>query len=126
MVNKVFYIVGLGGFLGSVSRYYTQLFFTRNFPTVFPFGTFTVNVIGCFIIGIVYALFERGNILNEDWRLFLATGLCGGFTTFSSFSHESINLIRDGEFFSLSIYIAASVILGIAATALGMFLFKAA
>jgi CrcB protein len=74
----------------------------------------------------VYALFERGNILSEDWRLFLATWLCGGFTTFSSFSHESINLIKAGEFLSVSLYISASVILGIAATALGMFLFKSA
>src|SRR5437764_11784503 len=106
-MNRVAFIVGIGGAIGSVSRYFTQVFFTRNFPPLFPFGTFTVNVIGCFIIGIVYALFERGNILNEDWRLFLATGLCGGFTTFSSFSHESINLMRTGEFLTLSIYIGA-------------------
>jgi fluoride exporter len=123
-VIKPFFIVGIGGFIGSVLRYYTQAFFRMVIPMAFPYGTFTVNIIGCFIIGIVYALFERGNVLTEDWRLFLATGLCGGFTTFSSFTHESINLIRAGEFLSVSLYISASVVLGIAATALGMFLFK--
>jgi CrcB protein len=125
-VLRIFFIVGIGGALGSVFRYLLQVYFRTSFSTAFPLGTFTVNIIGCFVIGIVYALFERGNILSEDWRLFLATGLCGGFTTFSSFSHESIALIKAGEFFSLSVYIAASVILGIAATAFGMYLFKAA
>jgi fluoride exporter len=125
-VNKAFFIVGIGGFIGSVFRYYTQVFFTRNFGTTFPYGTLTVNIIGCLIIGIVYGLFDRGNVMSEDWRLFLATGLCGGFTTFSSFSHENINLIRAGEFLSISLYISASVVLGITATALGMFLFKSA
>jgi fluoride exporter len=123
-VIKPFFIVGIGGFIGSVLRYYTQVFFRFAFPMAFPYGTFSVNIIGCFIIGIVYGLFERGNVLSEDWRLFLATGLCGGFTTFSSFTHESINLLRAGEFLSLSLYISASVVLGITATALGMFLFK--
>jgi CrcB protein len=125
-VNKAFFIIGIGGFIGSVARYYTQLLFRFAFPMSFPFGTFAVNIIGCFIIGIVYALFERGNIMSEDWRLFLATGLCGGFTTFSSFSHESVNLIKAGEFISVSLYISASVILGIASTGLAMFLFKSA
>jgi CrcB protein len=125
-VNKAFFIVGIGGFIGSVFRYYTQLLFRFAFPMSFPLGTFAVNIIGCFIIGIVYALFERGNVLSEDWRLFLATGLCGGFTTFSSFSHESVNLIKAGEFLSVSLYISTSVVLGIAATAIGMFLFKSA
>jgi CrcB protein len=123
-MNRIFYIVGIGGFIGSVVRYYSQLFVTRIYPSTLPYGTFAINVSGCFLIGIIYALSERGNVLSPEWRLFLATGFCGGFTTFSSFSYESLNLVRDGEFFYLSLYVAASVIIGFAATYFGMLLIK--
>jgi CrcB protein len=123
-MNRIFYIVGIGGFIGSVARYYSQLFVTRIYPSTLPYGTFAINVSGCFLIGIIYALSERGNVLSPEWRLFLATGFCGGFTTFSSFSYESLNLVRDGEFFYLSLYVVASVIIGFAAIYFGMLLIK--
>ena len=123
-MSRIFLLVGTGGFIGSVSRYYFQLIVTKFFPSALPYGTLAVNISGCLLIGIIYGLFERGNILSPEWRLFLATGFCGGFTTFSSFSYESIKLIQDGEFFYLSLYIALSVIIGFAATYLGMTIIK--
>jgi len=123
-MNRIFLLVGIGGFIGSVLRYYSSQLFARYFSTALPLGTFTVNIAGCLLIGIIYGLSERSNILSPEWRVFLAAGFCGGFTTFSTFSYESINLIRDGEFFILSLYVAASVILGFAATYLGMTIMK--
>src|SRR6266404_2237769 len=119
-MNRILLLVGAGGFIGSVSRYYSGQIFARYFSTALPIGTLLVNIAGCLLIGIIYGLSERSNILSPEWRLFLATGFCGGFTTFSTFSIESISLIRDGQFFILSLYIAASVIIGFAATYLGM------
>jgi CrcB protein len=123
-MNRIFFLVGIGGFIGSVSRYYISQFFAKHFSTTLPLGTLTVNITGCLLIGIIYGLSERNNILSPEWRVFLATGLIGGFTTFSAFSYESINLIRGGEFFILSLYVAASVIIGFGATYLGMSLIK--
>jgi len=97
-MNRIFYLVGIGGFIGSVSRYYSQQIVSKFFPSTLPYGTLTVNIVGCFLIGVIYALSEEGNILTPEWRLFLATGFCGGFTTFSTFSYESIKLIQDREF----------------------------
>jgi len=123
-MNRILLLVGLGGFIGSVVRYYAHQFALKYFPSLFPYGTFAVNVIGCFLIGIIYGLTDRGNILTPEWRLFLATGFCGGFTTFSAFSLESINLIREGQLLTLFVYVAASVIIGIAATYFGMLVIK--
>ncbi|MBS1978966.1 MAG: fluoride efflux transporter CrcB [Bacteroidetes bacterium] len=123
-MSRIFLLVGIGGFLGSVVRYYSQQFLAKSIPSVLPYGTLAVNIIGCFIIGIIYGLSSRGNVLSPDWRIFLATGFCGGFTTFSAFSYESISLMQDGEYLYLSIYITASVLFGLAATYLGILLIK--
>lgn len=117
-------LIGIGSFLGGVCRYYSQQIISKFFPSPLPYGTLSVNIIGCLLIGIIYGLSERGNLLSPEWRLFLTTGFCGGFTTFSTFSYESIALIQDGEFFYLSLYIALSVILGLASTYLGMLVIK--
>lgn len=85
----------------------------------FPYGTLTVNVVGCLLIGLVYGMAEKMGLSNE-WKLFLATGVIGGFTTFSAFSFESISLIRDGHAGSAMIYIICSVALGLLATWLGI------
>ncbi|MBS1542445.1 MAG: fluoride efflux transporter CrcB [Bacteroidetes bacterium] len=123
-MSRIFLLVGIGGFLGSAARYYSQQFLAKSIPSVLPYGTLAVNIIGCFLIGIIYGLSSRGNVLSPDWRIFLATGFCGGFTTFSAFSYESISLMQDGEYLYLSIYIAASVLFGLAATYLGILLIK--
>ena len=123
-MNRVVLLIGIGSFLGGVCRYYSQQIISKFFPSPLPYGTLSVNIIGCLLIGIIYGLSERGNLLSPEWRLFLTTGFCGGFTTFSTFSYESIALIQDGEFFYLSLYIALSVILGLASTYLGMLVVK--
>ena len=120
---KAILLVGTGGFLGSALRYLIYQFIQNKFISAFPFGTLGVNIAGCFAIGLMIASLERGN-LPAEWRLFLATGICGGFTTFSAFSGETTTLLRDGNLLHAFLYVAASVLLGIASTFLGIALVK--
>jgi CrcB protein len=124
MSIRILLIIGTGGFLGTIARYLTQQGISKILPILFPYGTLAVNIAGCFLIGIIYALADRGNALSPEWRIFLTTGFCGGYTTFSTFSYESYNLIRDEQYLYLSLYIGLSVILGIMATFLGIILIK--
>ena len=105
----------MGSFIGGISRYLLSLFIQTKLTTSFPFGTLGVNIIGCFLIGLVFGLADKGGLSNE-WRIFLATGIIGGFTTFSAFSNETVTLLRDGQFWYAAIYISASVMLGLLAT----------
>lgn len=123
-MNRILFLIGTGGFIGSIARYLSQQIISRYFHVIFPYGTLSVNILGCFLIGVIYALSERGNIISPEWRSFLTTGFCGGFTTFSTFSYESINLVRDGELVYLSLYVAGSVIIGFGATYFGMAIMK--
>jgi len=122
-MNNIF-LIAMGGALGSVSRWGCQRWIYQWHPHPFPFGTFTVNVVGSFLIGVFYAVSEKGNLMNADWRLFLTTGFCGGFTTFSTFSFETISLLREGNYGYAVTYILLSVILGIVGVAAGMFIIK--
>ena len=115
-------IIGAGGFLGTIARFLTANYVARHVSSVFPYGTFFVNIIGCFLIGIVYGLAARDQIISPNWRLFLATGFCGGFTTFSSFAFENFELLQTREFFQFGAYIAASLIVGFASAFIGVFL----
>ena len=121
---KTLLIIGTGGFLGSISRYLVQQFVQSKFDTSFPVGTMSVNILGSFIIGLVYALSEKGDVLSPEWRFFLAVGLCGGFTTFSSLAYESFQMIKLEEFLYVSLYMALSLFLGLIATYLGVISFK--
>jgi CrcB protein len=117
-------IIALGGAGGSLLRYGVQAYVFRLYPFTFPLGTLIVNVSGCLLIGLFYALSEKGNLITPEWRLFLTTGFCGGYTTFSTFAYENVNLLRGADFMYLALYIAGSVILGIAAVFLGIFLIR--
>jgi CrcB protein len=113
-------LVGLGGGLGSMLRYLCQKWLYQLAPHPFPWGTFAVNLTGCFLIGLFWGITFKSFAVNEGWKLFLMTGICGGFTTFSAFTLESIGLLREqktGLFFS---YIIGSVVLGLIATYAGM------
>ncbi|MGB4398053.1 MAG: fluoride efflux transporter CrcB [Daejeonella sp.] len=116
---RLILLVGLGSFIGGVSRYLISLFIVNRGLIAFPYGTLTVNIVGCFLIGIVYGITERVGMTNE-WRLFLATGILGGFTTFSAFSYESISLLRDGQSGAAFLYVICSVVFGLLATWAGM------
>lgn len=117
---KQLLFIGIGGGIGSVLRYTVQWFMSRHTSMVFPAGTFIVNITGCFLIGLFYALAAKDNILNMEWRLFLITGLCGGYTTFSSFSYENMILLKQGHYLQFSLYAGLSVLLGLLATVGGM------
>jgi len=120
---KIILAIGLGSCIGGIARYLLSQFIQNKFFSSFPYGTLSVNIIGCFLIGIAFALGERGNITME-WRLFLATGLLGGFTTFSAFSNETISMLRDGQLWHAFTYIACSVVIGLLATFTGISFIK--
>jgi CrcB protein len=112
-------LVGIGGFIGSVSRYLTGLAFIE-LTHPFPYGTFIINILGSFLIGLVYGAADRSGYLNNWWVLFLATGFCGGFTTFSTFANENLRLLQGGEYFFFALYTILSITLGILAVFGGM------
>jgi len=120
---KNWLLVGIGGFIGSVARYLISNTFSKFFPILFPIGTFSVNILGSFIIGLVYGLSEE-YISFQQYRLFLATGICGGFTTFSSFTAENLALIQKGEWWLFLSYTFISILLGILAVLLGIWVSK--
>lgn len=113
-------LVALGGGIGSMARYLCQRWAGSSFAGHFPWGTFLVNSMGCFAIGIFWGLTFRSFENNENWKLFLMTGLCGGFTTFSAFTLESVGLVREQRFGLFFTYLAGSVLIGLIATFLGM------
>ena len=123
-MSRIIILIGLGGFIGSIARYLTTVYFTKHFPSSFPFGTLSVNIIGCFLIGIIYGLSERYSWLTPEWRFFLATGVCGGFTTFSAFALENFQLVKSGQYLTFIIYSGSSYVLGILAVFLGLILTK--
>jgi fluoride exporter len=121
---KLILIIGTGSFIGGVTRFLASRFIQNTVVSAFPWGTFAVNILGCFIIGIIFGISEKGNFLSSEWRLFLTVGFCGGFTTFSTFTQENVALLRDGNFLFFTLYTGLSVFLGLAATFLGNFTIK--
>jgi fluoride exporter len=96
MMGRSFAAVAVGGALGCLLRWYLAIFLNRYFPAIPP-GTLAANLIGCYIIGIVIALFALSPGIAPEWRLFVATGFCGGLTTFSTFSVEVVTLLQSGR-----------------------------
>ncbi len=115
MSIKLIFVVGIGSFWGGIFRYLLSLLMQTKTTTNFPLGTLIVNIIGCFLIGIVFGFFAKGQISHE-WKLFLVTGVLGGFTTFSAFSNETFILFREGNVSYALLYIFASILLGLSAT----------
>ena len=117
-------IVGLGSFVGGALRYLISTGMKNVCTQCFPWGTLMVNLLGCFLIGIIFALFIRYNATSHPWCLLLTTGLCGGFTTFSTFANESLQMLQNGHWAGFLTYVSISVIAGIGLTALGYWVVK--
>ena|SRR5688572_5333210 len=117
---KPILLVALGGAIGSVARYLCQKWFSLHYTSPFPWGTFIVNASGCFLIGLFWGISFKSFAANENWKLFLMTGLCGGFTTFSAFTLEGIGLLKEQKTALFFSYILCSVVIGLAATYAGM------
>ena len=115
---KDFFIVGIGSFLGGGLRYLISQLLRLSLFGAFPFATFVVNILGCFLIGVFSTLPEEHSI-NTSTRLLLTTGLCGGFTTFSTFMNESTSLIKSESFALSLLYVFASLALGFLAVLAG-------
>ena len=113
---KEWLLVALGGALGSGARYSLSAFILdHTLQARFPYGTFAVNVIGCLLAGILVGLADKYNLISPEGRLFLITGILGGFTTFSAFGVETIHLLRRGDFLVASSYVVFSVVCALAA-----------
>ncbi len=119
---KEFLYVGAGSFLGGALRYAASVLL--KYSGGFPWATFVVNLIGCLIIGLLWRYFSRMPNISANLTLLLSVGFCGGLTTFSTFSKESLILLQNSQYVLLAIYILASIILGIACVAAGYYLNK--
>lgn len=123
MLKTLLYI-GVGSFLGGIARYLMSRAVQNSIASAFPYGTMAVNLLGCLLIGFIFGISERTNILSDEWRIFLTVGFCGGFTTFSTFANENMTLLRDGNFISFALYTGLSVFLGLVAVFFGNALTK--
>jgi CrcB protein len=112
-------LIGTGGFIGSVARYLVSRLSTHVEWLSIPLGTLVVNVLGSLLIGFLIGISEKSALLNVELRMFLMVGLCGGFTTFSSFTGENLMLMRNGQFLPLFLYTGLSILLGFTAVYLG-------
>lgn len=120
-IIKNILIVGCGSFLGGAARHLISIAM-KGVNKGFPWGTLLVNLIGCLIIGLLWGIFSRTSSEGSSWSLFLTVGLCGGFTTFSTFSKEALTMLQCSNYVGFASYIAISVIAGIALVALGYYL----
>lgn len=116
-------VVGLGGFIGAVLRYLISLIPIKN-PDSFPIHTFIINIIGAFAIGCIAFAASKNENIDPKLLLFLKVGICGGFTTFSTFSLETAELIKGGSVLMAIVYLVASVVLGILAVMLPQLVLK--
>jgi len=119
-----YFIIGLGGFLGAVSRYAVALWIGQRWGRMFPLGTFVVNISGSFFIGLLMSMFTEKFMVNPQLRSFLIIGFLGAYTTFSTFEYETGNLVKDGEWLIALANVILSVIAGFVALKLGDFIAK--
>ena len=115
--------VGAGSFIGGIARYLVSLAM-KGISKGFPWATVLVNLLGCLIIGLLWGFLSRNASESTSWGLFLTVGLCGGFTTFSTFSKEALTMLQTGQIWGFASYITLSILAGIALVAIGYYLFR--
>ena len=115
--------IGCGSFLGGAARYLVSIAM-KTVGKGFPWGTLVVNLVGCLFIGLLWGFFSKNSNESSSWALFMTVGICGGFTTFSTFSKEALMMLQAGNFISLLAYVTISVIAGIALVAAGYYLVR--
>ena len=113
--------VGAGSFIGGIARYLVSLAM-KGISKGFPWATLLVNLLGCLIIGLLWGFLSRNASESTSWGLFMTVGLCGGFTTFSTFSKEALTMLQTGQIWGFASYIAISILAGIALVALGYYI----
>ncbi len=116
---KQLLIVGFGGSIGSIARFLVSKLNVHWHFFSIPMGTLTVNVLGSLIIGFIAGVSAKSEIISPSLRLFLMVGVCGGFTTFSSFTNENLTLMQNGQFATVLLYTGLSIFLGFFAVYLG-------
>ena len=121
---KTIFYIALGGGLGSVLRYLTTVFMNKYVQGTFPYATFATNIVGCLLIGLFFGYLEKQNAISHDLKFFLITGLCGGYTTFSAFSNENVQLLQSNQILIAFLYISLSVFFGLMATWTGLIIAK--
>ena len=122
---KSLLIVGTGSFIGGAMRYLLSTLMKNVCGQGFPWGTLMVNLLGCFLFGMLFAVFGKSSATDNTWYLLLTTGVCGGFTTFSTFANESVQMLQQGNTWGFVGYVATSVVAGLALIALGYGVAKA-
>ena len=113
-------IIALGGALGAVSRFLLGNGMSRALGSALPYGTFVINIVGCFAMGLLMTIIVDREMIPAAWRLFLCVGFLGGFTTFSSFGYEALMLLTEGRLLAVLAYVGGSVVLGLVAAAAGV------
>ena len=113
-------IIALGGALGAVSRFLLGNGLSRALGSALPYGTFVINIVGCFAMGLLMTIIVDREMIPAAWRLFLCVGFLGGFTTFSSFGYEALMLLTEGRMLAALAYAGGSVVLGLVAAAAGV------
>lgn len=115
-------LIGAGGFLGAISRYYVSKGSTLVLGNRIPYGTLIVNVLGSFLLGLIFTLSVEKLAVSENMRFFIAVGFLGAFTTFSTFSVETLYLIEDGAYSSAFVYVMGNLLISLAAAFAGIYL----
>lgn len=120
-----FLLIGIGAFLGANARYLVQTWAAARWGTNLPLGTVLINIAGSFVLGFFLTAATQRAAISTNWRLFIAVGLLGGFTTFSSFTYETLALLQGERWWATALYFGGNVIMGLAAALAGILLARA-
>lgn len=121
---KTLVYIGVGSCFGGVARYLLSQLIREKVGAAFPWGTFVVNVLGCFIIGVIYGMIDRGYPMSNEMRAFLTVGFCGGFTTFSTFVYETHQLLSTSGLLLMAVYAGISFAAGLICAYMGQMLVR--